>query len=49
MTLAGSHSGGQADETDYDEDDWIGVAEVEVAAAVLQSACYGSITVSSAI
>jgi len=35
MTLARSHRGGQADETDDDEDDWIGVAEVEVAAAHL--------------
>ena len=35
MALARSHGGGQADEADYDEDDWIGVAEVEVAAAHL--------------
>jgi hypothetical protein len=35
MAFARSHSGGQADEPDYDEDDWIGVAEVEVAAAHL--------------
>jgi hypothetical protein len=35
MALARSHSGSEADETDYDEDDWIGVSEVEVAAAHL--------------
>ena len=35
MALAGSHCGGEADETDYDEDDGIGVAEVETTAAHL--------------
>ena len=35
MAFARSHRGGQADETDDHEDDWIGVAEVEVAAAHL--------------
>jgi len=32
MTFARSHSGGETDETNYDEDDGIGVAEVEKAA-----------------
>jgi hypothetical protein len=31
MAFAGSHSRGEADETDYDENDRIGVSEVEVA------------------
>ena len=35
MALAGSHRGGEADQTDYDEDDGIGVTEVEIAAAHL--------------
>jgi hypothetical protein len=35
MALAWRHSRGQADQADYDEDDWVGVAEVEVAAAHL--------------
>jgi len=35
MAFAGSHRGGEADKTDYDEDNGIGVAEVEIAAAHL--------------
>jgi len=33
MAFARSESGREADESDYDEDDWPGVAKVEVAAA----------------
>ena len=33
MTFNGSEGGGKVEEADHDENDWPGVAEVEVAAA----------------